>query len=169
MDRKAYGLVTFDHLRLLDTSQTRPRPPSGQVPQDSIYWEAKLRCEDMELEPTWSCLVGDFVFAIKIWPDHLAFRWWNSLGLMTFNVFYDGIQLWYTYLIERERQSRRVVSRSGSTNHPWTWSTAYDIVFCAMFICLNSQSFYYGSQWFSTNEPQRLQSIIHPLILYWGL
>ena len=52
MDRKAYGLVTFDHLGLLDASQTRPRPPSEQVPQVSIYWEAKLGCEDMELEPT---------------------------------------------------------------------------------------------------------------------
>jgi hypothetical protein len=40
------------------------------------------------------------------------FRWRNSLGLVLFSLTFDGFQLWYTYLIERERQSRRVLSRS---------------------------------------------------------
>lgn len=61
-----------------------------------------------QLDPVWLVIA----FVIMICPNHLAFRWRNSLGLMTFHVFYDGLQLWYTYLIERERQSRRVVSRS---------------------------------------------------------
>ncbi|CCA66443.1 hypothetical protein PIIN_00129 [Serendipita indica DSM 11827] len=46
------------------------------------------------------------------WNDLDPVWWRNTLGLSVFSVCYDGLQLWYTYLIERERLSRRIVSRS---------------------------------------------------------
>ncbi|KAG8793556.1 hypothetical protein FRC17_008436 [Serendipita sp. 399] len=46
------------------------------------------------------------------WKDLDPVWWRNTLGLATFGLCFDGFQLWYTYLIERERQSRCVVSRS---------------------------------------------------------
>ncbi|KAG8772410.1 hypothetical protein FRC15_002752 [Serendipita sp. 397] len=46
------------------------------------------------------------------WRDLDPVWWRNTLGLATFGLCFDGFQLWYTYLIERERQSRCIVSQS---------------------------------------------------------
>ncbi|KIM26508.1 hypothetical protein M408DRAFT_330488 [Serendipita vermifera MAFF 305830] len=63
---------------------------------------------------------GRMFSAAWTWNDLDPVWWRNSLGYLIFNIFSDGLQLWYTYLIERERQSRRVVSHSFENLDPST-------------------------------------------------